>query len=146
MARRLGEVGRKRAEGSRVSVSEGVNGIEFVVVVGQPLCDRAGIQAQEAVLGFQGCEGSREGAGDIRGGSLSDHKARGAGFRHHSDVFGEFAGPRVHIAEDAAMGFLQAVGVERACDGVYCETIDGQEDRVRLELVQFGLDTIIAPI
>ena len=129
MARRLGEVGRKRAEGSRVSVSEGVNGIEFVVVVGQPLCDRAGIQAQ-----------------DIRGGSLSDHKARGAGFRHHSDVFGEFAGPRVHIAEDAAMGFLQAVGVERACDGVYCETIDGQEDRVRLELVQFGLDTIIAPI
>jgi hypothetical protein len=44
------------------------------------------------------------------------------------------------------MSFLQAEGVEGAFDGVALQGCAGNEDRVRLKPVQFGLGAVVAPV
>jgi hypothetical protein len=52
-----------------------VNGIEFAVVISEPLGDGLGIEAHQAILGIQSRKGIREGSGNIVRRPVGDHGA-----------------------------------------------------------------------
>ena len=138
MARRFSEVRRERAQGSGVSVAEGVDGVEFAIVIGQTLGHRIGIQTTQITLGLQGRKNTHQGAGNILRRPVGDHKA-GAILGHQSDVFAEFARPRVDFAEDATMRLPQAANVEGAGDGILLEIDEIHGDCIGFEPIKIRL-------
>lgn len=118
MSRRLGQVRRKGAECAGVSFAKRVDGVEFDLVEGQAACEPGRVKIPQVVLGFENSERVGKGCRHVLRWPVSHNKSL-AFLGHHADSLAEFACPLVDIAEDAAMGFLEAARVERACEPGY---------------------------
>ncbi len=142
---RLGQVGGKCSKGPRVALAEWVDGIEFALMVGQASRNSTSIESFQVRFSLKFGECLGQCSGDIFRGPIRHHKP-GAALGHHADALAKFASPRIDLAEDAAVGFLQAQGVEWAIDWVCLERRMCQKDGVGFKPIEIMLGAIAAKI
>ena len=109
---RSGQIGGERAEGPRVALSKRMDRIKLAVIESQSRGESGRVQSLQFPFSLELGKGLFQRAGNILRRPIGDGES-GAVLGHDADAVAKLACPRVDVAEDAAMGFFEAFGVER---------------------------------